>query len=293
MPAIVELRLRPSRPLQPATRQLHGLACAVFEGPQAASHVSQDKQFTVWPLNPVPDGWLLRAAWLPAGLPHTTLAACGQLRLGPVNCAVTDLALRPAAHADLAAGPPLGETRTAFHSPTYFAQNGTRVVLPDPRLIAGSGAAAGTRPSRPPTRSPSAMTSGENSTRPSAWPPSTYAPSPATPATATTRPASPAPPSSASTRTPPPPLAETSAPWPGSPNSAAPAPRPPTASAPPLLPPPAITGTPDRYGLAWTQTERFTLNPSDREPWGSWVARCVAGWMTNAFVFELPVSAIR
>lgn len=138
MPVIVELRLRPSRPFQPATRQLHGLACAVFEGTQSDSHTSHDKQFAIWPLHPAPDGWLLRAAWLLPGLPHSLLAACGQLRLGPVTCAVTDLALRPAAHADLAAGPPLSEASLTFGSPTYFSQNGTGVVLPDPRLIVGS-----------------------------------------------------------------------------------------------------------------------------------------------------------
>jgi CRISPR-associated endoribonuclease Cas6 len=138
MPAIVEMRLRPSRPLEPTTRQLHGLACAVFEGTYSASHVGQDKQFTIWPLNPDPDGWLLRAAWLPSGLPHSVLAACGQLRIGSVTCAVTDLAFRPAVHTDLANGPPLTEAQLTFRSPTYFTQNGTHVVLPDPRLIAGS-----------------------------------------------------------------------------------------------------------------------------------------------------------
>lgn len=138
MPAIVEMRLRPSRPLEPTTRQLHGLACAVFEGTYSASHVGQDKQFTIWPLNPDPDGWLLRAAWLPPGLPHSVLAVCGQLRIGSVTCAVTDLAFRPAFHTDLASGPPLTEAQLTFRSPTYFTQNGTHVVLPDPRLIAGS-----------------------------------------------------------------------------------------------------------------------------------------------------------
>ena len=138
MPAIVEMRLRPSRPLEPTTRQLHGLACAVFEGTYSASHVGQDKPFTIWPLNPDPDGWLLRAAWLPSGLPHSVLAACGQLRIGSVTCAVTDLAFRPAVHTDLANGPPLTEAQLTFRSPTYFTQNGTHVVLPDPRLIAGS-----------------------------------------------------------------------------------------------------------------------------------------------------------
>jgi CRISPR-associated endoribonuclease Cas6 len=138
MPAIVEMRLRPSRPLEPTTRQLHGLACTVFEGTSSPNHVSQDKPFTIWPLNQDPDGWLLRAAWLPSSLPHSVLAACGQLRIGPVTCAVTDLAFHPALHSDLASGPPLTEAQLTFGSPTYFTQNGTHIVQPDPRLIAGS-----------------------------------------------------------------------------------------------------------------------------------------------------------
>jgi CRISPR-associated endoribonuclease Cas6 len=138
MPGIVELRLRPSRPLQPATRQLHGLACALFEGTRSADHLGQAKQFTIWPLHPDPDGWLLRAAWLSPRLPHSVLAACGQLRLGPITCTVSDIALRPAAHADLASGPPLGEAQPTFHSPTFFSQSGAHVILPDPRLIVGS-----------------------------------------------------------------------------------------------------------------------------------------------------------
>lgn len=110
MPAIVELRLRPSRPLQPATRQLHGLACDVFEGGLSSSHVSQGKQFTIWPLKPAAEGWLLRAAWLPPRLPHSMLAACGQIRLGSVTCTVTDLALRPASHTGLASPAPRRST---------------------------------------------------------------------------------------------------------------------------------------------------------------------------------------
>ena len=107
MPAIVEMRLRPSRALKPTTRQLHGLACAVFEGAGSAGHLGAGQAVHRLAAAAAPDGWLLRAAWLHAGLPHSVLAACGQLRLGPMTCAVTDLALRPASHADLASGPPL------------------------------------------------------------------------------------------------------------------------------------------------------------------------------------------
>lgn len=138
MPVIVELRLHPSRPFVPTTRQLHGLECALFEGVYSPNHTGHDKPFSIWPLSPVVGGWLLRAAWLADGFPQTVLAACGQLRLGPVNCAVTDLAFHPSGHADLASGPPADRVRVEFHSPTYFSQNGARVVLPDPRLIVGS-----------------------------------------------------------------------------------------------------------------------------------------------------------
>jgi CRISPR-associated endoribonuclease Cas6 len=138
MPAIVEMRLRPSGTIEPTTRQLHGLACAVFEGADSDDHLGPNKQFATWPLKRASDGWLLHAAWLRSGLPHSVLAACGQLRLGPMTCAVTDLALRPASHAEIASGPPLREAKLTFHSPTYFSQNGVHVVLPDPRLIVGS-----------------------------------------------------------------------------------------------------------------------------------------------------------
>jgi len=139
MPVIVELRLRGDRTgYVPTTVQLHGLACALFEGEHSPDHDGQEKPFSIWPLTPAPDGWLLRAAWLLAGFPQSVLAACGQLRIGPVTCAVTDLALHPVSFADLAGGPPCGGARLDFHSPAYFSQNGSRVVSPDPRLIVGS-----------------------------------------------------------------------------------------------------------------------------------------------------------
>jgi len=75
---------------------------------------------------------------LRARLPQTVLAAYGKLRLGHVTCAVTDVAYRPATHLELASGPPLAAIRLTFRSPTYFSQNGTDVVVPEPRLIVGS-----------------------------------------------------------------------------------------------------------------------------------------------------------
>lgn len=139
MPVIVELRLRADRTgYVPTTVQLHGLACALFEGEYSPDHDGQEKPFSIWPLTPAPDGWLLRAAWLSAGLPQSVLAACGQIRIGPVTCTVTNLALRPLSYADLAGGPACVGARLEFRSPAYFSQSGSRTVTPDPRLIVGS-----------------------------------------------------------------------------------------------------------------------------------------------------------
>lgn len=142
MPAIIELRLRAERPLDATTRQLHGLACAVFEGQQSNGHSDHEKAFTVWPLGADRQeprtGWLLRTAWLRPRLPQAVLVAYGKLRLGHITCNVTDIAYRPASHTELASGPPLEAIRLTFRSATYFSQNGTDVVIPEPRLIAGS-----------------------------------------------------------------------------------------------------------------------------------------------------------
>ena len=142
MPVIVEMRLLPSRPIEPTTRQLHGLACALFEGPMGALgqaiHASQEKPFSVWPPRKVPGGWLLRCAWLPHGFPHGMLTACGQVRLGPVTCTATDIAFRPAMHTDLADVPLVDGARLTLLSPAYFSRNGVYVAEADPRLIVGS-----------------------------------------------------------------------------------------------------------------------------------------------------------
>ena len=145
MPAIVELKLKPERTsgYVPTTTQLHGLACVLFEGGPGgsggdAAHDGQEKPFAVWPLVGLGQDWLLRTAWLSHGMPQSVLAACGQVRVGPMPCAVTDLALKPMSFGELASGPPCTVTRVTFRSPTYFSHNGSRVVLPDPRLIVGS-----------------------------------------------------------------------------------------------------------------------------------------------------------
>ncbi len=141
MPFVIELQLRASWPVQPDTRQLHGLACALFEG-AGADHLGRDKPFTVRPLRKAPGGgdrdWELRAAWLPGALPPPAALSAEHLRYGHVTCAVAEARQRHVSYAQLAAGPAVRAVRVSFTSPTYFSQNGTRVVLPDPRLIAGS-----------------------------------------------------------------------------------------------------------------------------------------------------------
>ncbi|MBO0803842.1 MAG: CRISPR system precrRNA processing endoribonuclease RAMP protein Cas6 [Nocardiopsaceae bacterium] len=139
MPVIIELRLRaPGRDYVPKPAQLHGLACSLFEGVSYDGHAGQEKPFSVWPLVSVEDGWLLRAAWLGAGIPRAALAACGELRVGPVFCTVSDVALRPVSFGDLASSPACEGARLEFRSPAYFSSNGERLVAPDPRLIVGS-----------------------------------------------------------------------------------------------------------------------------------------------------------
>ena len=141
MPIVIELRLKASWQVRPDTRQLHGLACALFES-EDVDHLGHDKPFAVWPLSPAPSGsahdWEWRAAWLPGTLPPAGTLAPEELRFGHVMCLVTEAKHHSARHAQLAAGPPLQTATVEFRSPAYFSQNGTNVVLPDPRLIAGS-----------------------------------------------------------------------------------------------------------------------------------------------------------
>jgi CRISPR-associated endoribonuclease Cas6 len=141
MPILIELLLKASWAVRPDTRQLHGLACALFEG-QDADHLGRGKPFAVWPLSPAPPGsdhdWQWRAAWLAAAPPAASVLAPEKLRLGHVMCLVTEARHRSVSHAQLAAGVPLQTATVEFRSPAYFSHNATGVVLPDPRLIAGS-----------------------------------------------------------------------------------------------------------------------------------------------------------
>jgi CRISPR-associated endoribonuclease Cas6 len=148
MPVELIVRLRAARPLRPDTRLLHGLACALFEGTDSAGHDGHDKPFAVWPLLPPAsdaaglrasdDLWVLRAGWLPDGPPPAATIAPAELRVGSVTCPVAEASHRAVSFSALATGPACDLVRVTFRSPTFFAHNGSDVLNPDPRLIAGS-----------------------------------------------------------------------------------------------------------------------------------------------------------
>jgi CRISPR-associated endoribonuclease Cas6 len=141
MPTVIETQLKASWPVRPDTSHLHGLACALFEA-EHGDHFGQDKPFAVWPLQPAAESaageWTWRAAWLPDDPPPARAVIANVLRVGHVSCVVTESIQRRVTHARLAAGPALNEVAVTFGSPAYFSQNGADIVLPDPRLIAGS-----------------------------------------------------------------------------------------------------------------------------------------------------------
>lgn len=141
MPTLIEMRLKATWTVHPDTRQLHGLACALFEAGDV-EHSAQDKPFAVWPLCTVAGRssgeWELRVAWLPDGSVPDVASTADQLRVGHVHCLVAETTQRRVTRAALAAGPAMSSVTVLFTSPTYFSQNGLDWLVPDPRLIAGS-----------------------------------------------------------------------------------------------------------------------------------------------------------
>lgn len=141
MPIAITLRLRPERPWQPNTHQLHGLACTLFEGAEG-EHGAQVKRFAVWPvLADTTDssaGLVLRCGWLADDPPPSDPMVLSRLRFGGVGCTVVGVEEYKASYGELATSPSVDCATLTFHSPTYFSQNGRMEVLPDPRLILGS-----------------------------------------------------------------------------------------------------------------------------------------------------------
>jgi len=140
MPTLIEMRLKATWTVRPDTRQLHGLACALFET-GADGHQDQHKQFAVQPLEPVPGTpgeWILRAAWLPDTPAPAGVSTVDELRVGHVRCLVAETAQRRVTRAALAAGRGVGTVAVCFTSATYFSHNSATCLVPDPRLVAGS-----------------------------------------------------------------------------------------------------------------------------------------------------------
>ncbi|QTD99994.1 CRISPR system precrRNA processing endoribonuclease RAMP protein Cas6 [Streptomyces cyanogenus] len=138
MPVALTLSLRTVRAWKPDTRQLHGLACALFEGP-GSDHTSPVKTFTVQqPTAHAPTTLHLRTSWYGTGDIPATAVESRVLRLGNTRCHVTRTHQRTEPYATLAAAPPTTRATLTFHSPTYFTRSGEPDLTPDPALILGS-----------------------------------------------------------------------------------------------------------------------------------------------------------
>lgn len=141
MPTLIEMRLKAAWTVQPDMRKVHWLACVLFENP-AAEHTGQEKPFAVSPFWTVPDGspdeWMWRAAWLPDSPAPSRVPAADSLPIAHADCSVLESSRRRVTRAALASGPPTGSVTVSFESPVFFSHNGAHVVVPEPRLIAGS-----------------------------------------------------------------------------------------------------------------------------------------------------------
>ncbi len=141
MPTAITLHLRTVRRWTPDTRQLHGLACTLFETTDSA-HTAPAKPFTIHPPTPDPDSpgttLLLRAFWLAADRPPPPSTTARLLRLGNIHCHVTRTTTHTRTYAQLATTHPTNHTTLVFHSPTYFSRDGEPDLTPNPDLILGS-----------------------------------------------------------------------------------------------------------------------------------------------------------
>lgn len=146
MPTLIEMRLKAAWAVRPDTRQLHGLACALFKGDGDGvpedEHAGQEKPWSVAPLRAAPGAaageWAWRAAWLPDSAPPLSQPNADSVRVGHTNCVVVETSQRRVTHAVLASGPAPASVTVEFGSPTYFSRNGADLAVPDPRLIVGS-----------------------------------------------------------------------------------------------------------------------------------------------------------
>jgi CRISPR-associated endoribonuclease Cas6 len=136
---VLVFRLRSEEGCAIDARKLHGLACNLFEG--NGGHRSQVKPFAVWPLSREAkdrdETMTLRCTWLrDSALPFDP-AALSTVRLGARMCSVVGYECHEESFDSLAKRPAVADAVLTFLSPVFFAANGRRSILPDPRLILG------------------------------------------------------------------------------------------------------------------------------------------------------------
>lgn len=145
MPHQWRLLLQPSSPaytprVTPA--QLHGLACALFEG-AGADHHRQNKPFRVTPLIHADEGdgdppslAALHLGWLDDHtVPAMEKLTGTRVRLGAQFFTVRHVHATAVPYAALREHPPARRAVFDFHSATYFSRRGRWLPLPDPVLL--------------------------------------------------------------------------------------------------------------------------------------------------------------
>ncbi|MER6274451.1 CRISPR system precrRNA processing endoribonuclease RAMP protein Cas6 [Streptomyces sp900105755] len=139
MPVRWTIRLHAPTAARHATpAQLHGLACALFEG-AGADHTSQHKPFSTSPLLAVDQrqgitelcvGWMDDRT-----IPPLDVLIGHQVRLGPQHFTVHHVDQQAAPYEALLKAPAERHAEITFLSPTLFTRSGRWIPLPDPELI--------------------------------------------------------------------------------------------------------------------------------------------------------------
>lgn len=143
LPTVLEIDI-PHTDAVLGPRQIHGIACALFEGSDT-EHTSQAKPWTAWPPQDTGSGLLtLRFTWLndAVPLPAGALRALGgSLRIHRDNVVPSGARTRHVPYGDLAStakASPIGRYRFGFHTPTFFSRGGRTTSQVDAFLVLSS-----------------------------------------------------------------------------------------------------------------------------------------------------------
>ncbi|MFF7976832.1 CRISPR system precrRNA processing endoribonuclease RAMP protein Cas6 [Streptomyces sp. NPDC007905] len=139
MPVRWTVRLHSPKAARHATpAQLHGLACALFEG-AGADHTSQHKPFSTSPLlaaDPRRGIAELCIGWLDDRThPPLDVLVGHRIRLGSQFFTVVHADPEPAPYEALLSAPAARRAELTFLSPTLFTRSGRWIPLPDPELV--------------------------------------------------------------------------------------------------------------------------------------------------------------